>query len=77
LNELEYIDGFIFANVWQESIILKINPKNGLVEGILDLTALATNKTKDQVLNGIAYIDTKTLLLTGKNWDKMYRIRLD
>jgi glutamine cyclotransferase len=77
LNELEYIDGFIFANVWQESIILKINPKNGLVEGILDLTALATNKTKDQVLNGIAYIDTKTLLVTGKNWDKMYRIRLD
>lgn len=77
LNELEYIDGYIFANVWGQNIILKINPKDGLVEGVLDLTALATNKTKDQVLNGIAYINPQTLLVTGKNWDKMYRIRMN
>ena len=77
LNELEYIDGFVYANVWQENIIIKINPATGVAEGVLDLTALATNKTRDQVLNGIAYIDTKTLLVTGKNWDKMYRIRVD
>jgi glutamine cyclotransferase len=77
LNELEYIDGFIYANVWQENIIIKINPATGVAEGVLDLTALATNKTRDQVLNGIAYIDTKTLLVTGKNWDKMYRIRVE
>lgn len=76
LNELEYIDGFVYANVWQENIIIKINPTTGVAEGILDLTALATNKTKEQVLNGIAYIDAKTLLITGKNWDKMYRIRM-
>lgn len=77
LNELEYIDGFIYANVWGQAVILKINPNEGIVEGILDLSALATGYPKEHVLNGIAYIDKNTLLVTGKYWDKMYQIRID
>lgn len=77
LNELEYIDGFIYANVWGQGIILKINPEKGTVEGVLDLSALAEGYPEEQVLNGIAYIDSQTLLVTGKYWDKMYQIRLN
>ena len=76
LNELEYIDGFIYANVWGQGIILKINPDKGTVEGIIDLSTLAKGYPEEQVLNGIAYIDSKTLLVTGKYWDKMYQIKL-
>lgn len=77
LNELEYIDGFIYANVWGQPTILKINPNEGIVEGILDLSALATDYPTEDVLNGIAYIDYQTLLVTGKYWDKMYQIGIE
>lgn len=77
LNELEYIDGFIYANIWGQASILKINPEEGIVEGILDLSALAKGKPKEHVLNGIAYMDSNTFLVTGKFWDKMYQIRID
>lgn len=85
LNELEYINGLIYANVWQQNAIVMINPKNGRVEGVLDLSRLIKiiqkeqkiNK-KDNVLNGIAY-DQKNdrLFVTGKNWNKLFEIKLE
>jgi glutamine cyclotransferase len=81
LNELEYIDGYIFANTWLKNEIVKINPSNGNVIGKLDLTNL-----KDSVLqinpnaqetNGIAYNpDTKKIFVTGKLWPKIYEIEI-
>jgi len=81
LNELEYINGFIYANVWQTEWILKINPADGKVVGRIDLSSL-TNEIRGaypeaDVLNGIAYDKkSKALLVTGKMWPKSYLIRL-
>ena len=81
LNELEFIDGFIFANVYETSFIVKIDPADGKIVGRLDLSALV-NETKRMYpdaseLNGIAYDpDTNTLLVTGKFWPKAYILRL-
>lgn len=77
LNELEYKDGFIYANVWQKPIILKINPANGEVVGKLDFSEVAKKHTtdSDNVLNGIAF-KGENMLVTGKNWDKIYEIKL-
>jgi glutaminyl-peptide cyclotransferase len=81
LNELEFIDGFIFANVHETSFIVKIDPADGTITGRLDLSALV-NETKRMYpeaseLNGIAYDpDTNTLLVTGKFWPKAYILRL-
>lgn len=82
LNELEYIDGFIYANVYQRNYIVKIDPSNGNVVGILDLSPLsytARSKHKNaEVLNGIAYDpDSKRLFVTGKLWPEVYEIKLD
>lgn len=75
LNELEYHNGFIYANVWQQPIILKINPKTGEVVGKFDFTEIAKKHTKgtDDVLNGIAFKGDK-MLITGKLWDKIYEV---
>lgn len=75
LNELEYHDGFIYANVWQKPFILKINPKTGEVVGKFNFTELAKKHTTgdDDVLNGIAFKDGK-MLVTGKLWDKIYEV---
>lgn len=80
LNELEYIDGKIWANVYTADEIVIINPKNGEVEGIINCRGLLPDqlRTSDtDVLNGIAYNpkDGK-IYLTGKNWPRMYEIRL-
>ena len=80
INELEYINGKIYANVWQKNTILIINPINGAIEGIIDLKGLdkkVTISSEDAVLNGIAY-DAKTnrLFVTGKNWDKLFEIKI-
>ncbi len=80
LNELEYIDGKIWANVYTSDEIVIINPKNGRVEGIIDCTGLLPRnlyKPSTDVLNGIAY-DEKTgkIYLTGKNWPKLYEVRI-
>ncbi|VXB54731.1 Glutamine cyclotransferase [Flavobacterium sp. 9AF] len=81
LNELEWIEGKIWANVYGRDAIAVINPKNGAVEGILDLSNLKTKVTQHpdiDVLNGIAYNPkTKTVFLTGKNWDKTFEIVLE
>jgi glutamine cyclotransferase len=81
LNELEYIDGFVFANQWQTTMIYKINPSSGKVVGRMDLSSLSAEIEKFNgsfdVLNGIAYEKkTKTLLITGKLWPVMFALRL-
>ncbi len=80
LNELEYIDGKIWANIYTSDEIAIINPKDGRVEGVIDCRGLLPNSLRTvttDVLNGIAY-DEKTgkIYLTGKNWPKLYEIRL-
>lgn len=77
LNELEYHNGFIYANVWQKPIILKINPANGEVVGKFDFSAIAKQHTSDNddVLNGIAF-KGNNMLITGKNWSKIYEVEI-
>lgn len=80
LNELEWIDNEIWANVWQSNQIVKINPNNGEVTGIIDLTGLlpADERQPDtDVLNGIAR-DPRNgeIWVTGKRWPWIYRITL-
>ena len=84
LNELEFINGKIYANYWQKPLIAIINPNNGVVEGIINLTRLVKEMEKsqkllkeDDVLNGIAF-DKKNnrMFVTGKNWGKLFEIEL-
>ena len=80
LNELEYIDGEIFANVWQTNRIVRIDPETGQVVGNIDLTNLldTTNLTQPvDVLNGIAYdAENGRLFVTGKLWPTLFEIEL-
>jgi glutamine cyclotransferase len=78
INELEYIDGFVYANQWHYNYILKINPADGKVVAKADLSDLsAKNKKSDEdVLNGIAYNPTtKKIYVTGKNWPAIYEVQ--
>jgi glutamine cyclotransferase len=80
INELELINGFLYANQWQTNYILKIDPSSGKVTGKLDLTSLATqahNKYPgSDVLNGIAYDSTTgKVYVTGKLWPEIYEIK--
>ncbi|HEV2745930.1 MAG TPA: glutaminyl-peptide cyclotransferase [Allosphingosinicella sp.] len=81
LNELEWVKGEIFANVWMSGRIARIDPTTGRVTGWIDLTDLAAEASggdPDSVLNGIAYDAAgDRLFVTGKNWPKLYEIRLD
>jgi glutamine cyclotransferase len=89
LNELEYIDGFIYANKWQTNYILKINPDNGQVVGKADLSNLLdSNKAQyfksvdynngDAVLNGIAYdAATGKIYITGKLWPVLFEVKFN
>ncbi|HUZ61305.1 MAG TPA: glutaminyl-peptide cyclotransferase [Hanamia sp.] len=79
LNELEYIKGFIYANVWMNNFIFKIDPTTGKIVGKLDLSLLAQdarNKNPQlDVLNGIAYDSTTDkIYVTGKLWPNIYQI---
>jgi len=81
INELEWVDGKIYTNVWQKNALAIIDPKTGAVEGIVNLSDLHKKVTKHpklDVLNGIAY-DKKSghLLVTGKKWDKMFEIKIN
>jgi len=80
VNELEWIDGKIYGNIYQKDAIAIINPKNGAVEGIINLVELKSKITQlpdTDVLNGIAYNPkTKTIFVTGKNWDKLFEIAI-
>ncbi len=80
VNELEWVDGKIYANVYQQGSIAIIDPENGAVEGVIDLTDLKTKVTPHprlDVLNGIAYKGEPNILyITGKNWDKLFKIEI-
>ncbi|MDQ3906881.1 MAG: glutaminyl-peptide cyclotransferase [Acidobacteriota bacterium] len=80
LNELEYVKGEIFANVWQTDRIVRIDPRDGRLTGTVDLTGLLPEADRDadtDVLNGIAYDDSgDRFFVTGKNWPKLFEIRL-
>lgn len=81
INELEWVNGKIFANIYQNSAIAIINPKSGVVEAIVNFGNLEKEITKlpdTDVLNGIAYNPkTKTFFVTGKNWNKMFEIKIE
>jgi glutaminyl-peptide cyclotransferase len=79
LNELEYVKGEIYANVWQTDRIARISPKDGRVIGWIDLSGLlpASERTGDAVLNGIAYDAAgDRLFVTGKLWPRVFEIKL-
>jgi glutaminyl-peptide cyclotransferase len=80
LNELEYIKGEIYANIWHSNRIVRIDPNSGKITGWIDLTGLLTTQDGCQevdVLNGIAYDERgDRLLVTGKLWPRIFEIRL-
>lgn len=79
INELEWINGKIYGNIWQKDAIAVIDPVTGAVEGVLNLADLRKQlkNPQSEVLNGIAYnAKTGTILVTGKHWDKMFEIRV-
>lgn len=79
LNELEYIDGEVFANVWQTDLIARISPSTGKVESWADLTGLLdpADRQGADILNGIAYDAAgKRLFVTGKLWPRLFEIEL-
>jgi glutaminyl-peptide cyclotransferase len=81
LNELEWVDGEIYANIWQTDRIARIDPKTGQVIGWIDLAGLLPKAdfiaNHTDVLNGIAYdAATKRLFVTGKMWPKLFEIKL-
>ncbi len=85
INELEYIDGYVYANVWGSTYIIKIDPANGHVVGKLETAEMLRGfyanfpiHDLDNVLNGIAYDSTsKKMFITGKRWPKLFEIRLN
>lgn len=81
LNELECLDGRIWANVWMTDAILRIDPTSGIVDGVLDASSLLTAAERvtlgpDDVLNGIAGDGEGRLYLTGKRWPAMFVVRV-
>ncbi len=80
INELEYINGEIWANVYQEDLILIINPKTGVVRATIDCSRVlpkSLRSPKTDVMNGIAYNpETKSVYITGKYWPKIYKIAM-
>ena len=79
LNELEYIHGMVYANIWTEEKIAIINPQTGRVTGWIDLEGIneAENQNSSSVLNGIAYdAEEDRLFVTGKRWSQLFEISL-
>ncbi len=79
INELEWIEGEIWANIWYEDRIARISPENGRVLGWIDLTNVYPMQQRDReaVMNGIAYdADRKRIFITGKNWSKLFEIKI-
>jgi glutaminyl-peptide cyclotransferase len=80
LNELEYIRGEIFANVWQTDLVVRIDATTGVVRGVIDFTGLLSRAERTagtDVLNGIAYDPaTRRLFVTGKRWPSLFEVRL-
>ena len=78
LNELEFIDGLIYSNIWITNLVAVIDPQNGKVIAIIDASELVIKgKGKGEVLNGIAYNNlSKKIYMTGKYWPKLFEISL-
>jgi glutamine cyclotransferase len=80
INELEWVKGEVYSNVWLTNLIIRIDPATGKVVGVIDLTDLATSTVKgtgNNVLNGIAYdAAADRLFVTGKLWPTLYQISL-
>ncbi|SHI93360.1 glutaminyl-peptide cyclotransferase [Pseudozobellia thermophila] len=84
-NELEYVDGKIYANVYQKPSVMIIDAKSGAIEGVINFSGLSAKVTHhatwsdtDNVLNGIAYHPgRKTFFVTGKEWDKMFEVIIE
>jgi hypothetical protein len=78
LNELEYINGEVWANVWKSPTIVRIDPESGVVNSRIDLSEINQQTGMDDVLNGIAYnAATDQVFVTGKNWTELYEIEVD
>lgn len=81
LNELEWVEGEIYANIWLTTNIVRINPTTGAVVGLIELRSLeplsGRSNDSDDTLNGIAYdAAKKRLFVTGKHWKRLFEIRL-
>ncbi len=80
VNELEWVDGKIYANIYERDAVAIVNPSNGAVEGVIDFSDLKDKVTQHDalnVLNGIAYNgETNILYITGKNWDKLFKVEV-
>jgi glutamine cyclotransferase len=80
LNELEYINGQIWANVWQTDYIVRIDPESGNVVSLIDMTGLSAQTqlgSSEAVLNGIAWDEAgQRLFVTGKHWSNLFEIEL-
>lgn len=83
-NELEYVDGKLYANVYQKPSVMIIDATSGAIEGVINFSGLSKKITKDEnwndnesVLNGVAYHPTKeTFFVTGKNWNKLFEVKI-
>ena len=80
INELEFINGKIYANTYQfnRDVVIVINPSNGVVEKVIDFSGIrdrVTQKPDLDVMNGIAFINEK-IFVTGKNWDKLFEVEI-
>jgi len=80
INELEYVRGEVLANIWHSGLIARIDPRSGVIKGVIDLRAVIESvamRDSEAVLNGIAY-DAKAgkLYVTGKRWPKLFEIAL-
>tara|TARA_R110000868_G_scaffold74083_4_gene214365 strand:+ start:69 stop:1112 length:1044 start_codon:yes stop_codon:yes gene_type:complete len=79
-NELEYVDGKIYANVWQKESMMIIDVESGAIEGVINFGGLKDKVTKNanlDVLNGVAYNKKReTFFVTGKNWDKLFEVKI-
>jgi glutaminyl-peptide cyclotransferase len=80
VNELEWVEGRIYANVWETNMLIIIDPADGAISGVVDLSGLLGPQRppgRDSVLNGIAYDAARhRLFVTGKNWPKLFEIRV-
>jgi glutamine cyclotransferase len=80
LNELEYVKGEVFANIWHSSRIARIDARSGQVLAWIDLTSIVSKEQRgdEAILNGIAYDKAgNRLFVTGKNWSKLFEIKVE
>ena len=79
-NELEYVNGKIYANVWQKPSMMIIDAQSGAIEGVINFGGLDKQVTQHQnldVLNGVAYHrERQTFFVTGKRWDKLFEVKI-